>query len=145
MTDDEILAAILLREGGYNDDPTDRGGATHYGITQSTLSLWRGRQVTKADVQALTVEEAKTIYRAKYLAPFAEAPTTLKPQLVDIAVLSGVGTARQLWTKAGNSNVRLFKERIFHLAKLVQKDARQSKFIHGWLRRACEFLSDESS
>jgi lysozyme family protein len=64
-TDDAILAAILRREGGFVNHPADRGGPTHYGITQATLQAWRGRAVSEEDVRALSVEEAKAIYRAR--------------------------------------------------------------------------------
>ena len=60
------LNAVLKHEGGFVDDPDDRGGATNRGITQKTLSDWRGKEVTAADVQALTETEAGGIYKARY-------------------------------------------------------------------------------
>lgn len=60
------LAFTLAYEGGYVDHPADPGGATNMGITIRTLGNWRGRPVTKADVRALSKEEAAKIYRANY-------------------------------------------------------------------------------
>ena len=33
MTTEELIEGILQRVGGFVDDPVDRGGVTHYGIT----------------------------------------------------------------------------------------------------------------
>lgn len=63
---DACLAQILKYEGGYTDHPSDPGGATNLGITRATLSAWRGRSASKADVKALTVQEAGEIYRSAY-------------------------------------------------------------------------------
>ena len=60
------LNAVLKHEGGYVDDPDDRGGATNHGITQATLADWRGKAVTAADVKAMTSTEAAAIYKARY-------------------------------------------------------------------------------
>lgn len=37
-TVDEMIDAIIRREGGYVNHPADRGGPTRYGITMATLS-----------------------------------------------------------------------------------------------------------
>ena len=57
---------ILGVEGGYVDHPEDPGGATNFGITQITLAHYRGEPVAKEDVQNLTRDEARDIYRALY-------------------------------------------------------------------------------
>lgn len=65
--DDLIIGAVLQREGGYTDDPADRGGPTNFGITQATLAQWRGRPVSADDVRTMTEAEARTIYADLYL------------------------------------------------------------------------------
>ena len=87
MTDDDNLARILSHEGGYVDHPLDKGAPTHHGITLATLAEWRGHSVTADDVRRLTVEEAKEIYRQRYIKPFALVPQHIKVQVVDIADL----------------------------------------------------------
>ncbi|CAH1656838.1 Lysozyme family protein [Hyphomicrobiales bacterium] len=57
---------ILASEGGYVDHPRDPGGATNLGITLATLARFRGREVSKAEVQALARSEATAIYRQDY-------------------------------------------------------------------------------
>jgi lysozyme family protein len=60
------VAFTLEEEGGFTNDPRDPGGATKYGITRATLSLWRGLNCTAADVHALTLAEAEDIYHHNY-------------------------------------------------------------------------------
>ncbi len=99
------LNAVLKHEGGFVDDPDDRGGATNMGITQATLADWRGKDVTTEDVKALTVEEASGIYKGRYWdkmsldlilsQPLAEA-------VMDFGVNAGVKTAGKALQQAAN-------------------------------------------
>ena len=63
---DTCLSHVLRHEGGYVDHPRDPGSATNMGITQRTLSDWRGYPVSKAQVRALGRDEVAAIYRARY-------------------------------------------------------------------------------
>lgn len=67
MTDADIIAHIMVSEGGYVNNPADRGGPTKFGITLATLAAWRGYPVNAGDVEALTDAEALKIYRRRYL------------------------------------------------------------------------------
>lgn len=67
MTVNDIIANIVKVEGGFVNDGDDRGGPTKYGITQRTLSAWRGGTVSVQAVEALTVAEASEIYRRRYV------------------------------------------------------------------------------
>lgn len=72
MADFELYALKLKDlEGGYVDDPDDRGGATNMGITYRTYEHW-GAQLfgaghpSKTFFRAMTWDQAKRIYRAGY-------------------------------------------------------------------------------
>lgn len=88
---DACMAHIFASEGGYVDHPSDPGGATNMGITIGTLSQWRGRKVTKAEVKALTKDEAARIYAARYWKPVCgdDLPDGLDLLAFDGAVNSG--------------------------------------------------------
>lgn len=88
---DACLAELWEAEGGYSDHRLDPGGATKYGITIDTLRSWRGKPVTKADVQALTRDEAARIYKAWYWSPLRcdDLPSGLDAVGFDAAVNSG--------------------------------------------------------
>jgi len=47
--------------GPYTDDPSDRGGATRWGITQNTASRFYGRAVSKQEVRDMPLAEALEI------------------------------------------------------------------------------------
>lgn len=87
----QLLDELLEREGGFVNHPADKGGATKYGITIGTLSHWRKQDVTVADVESLTVDEAKIIYSTTYYQEprINELPPRLQPVVFDIAVNSG--------------------------------------------------------
>ncbi len=94
----DLLSALMAREGGFAAHPADRGGATKYGITQTTLAAWRGRDVTPEEVAALTEAEARAIYRERYWrAPGIDRlPPALQPVVLDAAVHMGPGRAIRL-------------------------------------------------
>ena len=80
----EACLALTLRfEGGYSDHPLDPGGATNFGITRATLAAVRGRPVAKAEVMALSRDEASGIYRRLYWNAVAG---DLLPPGVDLAI-----------------------------------------------------------
>lgn len=167
MTTDEIIDAIIQREGGYVNDRHDRGGATKFGITAGTLGSWRGQTqpATAEEVRQLSVTEAREIYREQYVnKPRFNliADGRLRAQLVDDSVLSGPRAAItslqvELGVKpdgllgpvtidaantadAGILRRKLVVARSLRLARIVQKDTTQARFIVGWLSRALGFL-----
>lgn len=95
MSTDALIAGIIQREGGFVDHPADRGGPTKWGITAKTLEIFRrkvGRffgTITRADVEALTVEEATRIYEDLYVVePGFDA--IADPRLQECVVDAGV-------------------------------------------------------
>ncbi len=103
--DDPIGNIVLKHEGGFVNDPADRGGATNLGITQATLSGWRGHQVSVDDVRNLTESEAREIYETNYLKkPKIDWLPFPYPQVfvMDMAVNHGPGRAIKILQKTIN-------------------------------------------
>lgn len=142
MTDDEIIAGIIEREGGLSEHPDDPGGITKYGITLLTLQQWRyPHTVTAEDVRALTVEEATEIYRERYVKPWAHlSAPSLREQAIDITVNSGRRTAQILLQRADGNPVTLVGERLRFYARLVKNRPNLAVFLPGWINRALHFL-----
>lgn len=164
-----IIGDILRREGGakYTCDPDDRGGATKYGITQATLSEYRGHQCMPADVAALGEDEARMIYEKLYInRPHFDLITNdrLRALLVDWGVNSGptkpikalqkalgfspssvdgvLGPNTAAAANAGNTELlhnSVLAQRVDFYKALAAKDPSQEKFLHGWLNRCQEF------
>jgi len=166
MTDislSKVLDDIIRREGGYVDHPQDKGGPTNYGVTQRTLSKWRGEKVTPEDVKKLTPGEAKRIYWNMYMKQFSFALNDQR--VVDLISDSSVhhGPERTMrWLqrslgveadgRAGPQTIdayrsadpskvyeRMFQQRKQLLDKLGQK---QPVFNAGWQKRLEEFEDD---
>ncbi len=91
-------------EGGYVDHPKDPGGATNMGITLDTLSRWRGRKVSKAEVRDLSQHEARQIFKAWYfdIVSGENLPAPVALAVYNSAVLSGVRRASRWLQKEIN-------------------------------------------
>lgn len=165
MTTDQILDDIVQKEGGYADNPADHGGPTNFGISSNVLGEWRrlGRSATRAEVQALTIVEARQIYRRRYVQPFELVPFDgLRAQLVDIGVNQGPVTAVRLLqgvlgvpvdgiygerTRAAVAimpqrltNAALVAVRVQRYSDLAEHEPSQRQFLRGWIVRAVSFL-----
>lgn len=62
MTKDDIFKSILDKEGGYVNNPNDKGGPTNWGITQAVA---RAHGFT-GDMKTLTRDQALNILTADY-------------------------------------------------------------------------------
>lgn len=95
---------ILKVEGGFVNNPLDKGGPTKYGITIHTLRDWRMMNVSAQDVEHLTIEEATEIYRKMYweLIHGDELDEVLALVLFDQAVNWGPKAAIIVFQKALN-------------------------------------------
>jgi lysozyme family protein len=104
MTVEEMIDALIDREGGYVADPGDRGGATRFGITEAVARL----QGYKGDIRNLPRAEAVAIYKrlywlgARFDAVAAIAPR-LAAELFDAGVNMGPATAITFLQRALNA------------------------------------------
>jgi lysozyme family protein len=95
MSDIEnLLAALLRREGDFVDHPDDRGGPTRYGITRALARAegWAGPMRDLPEALALAIYRRRfwTGPRLDRLARVAPAVAT---EVFDTGVNMGVGTA----------------------------------------------------
>jgi lysozyme family protein len=94
-TYDESLRRLLVHEGGYSNHPSDPGGPTNFGITIYDYRKYVKPDAYAADVRAMTVEQAKAIYRSNYWSIMRcdELPAGVDYCIFDYAVNSGTGRA----------------------------------------------------
>lgn len=78
---------LMKNEGGYVDNPHDKGGKTKYGISK--------RAYPNEDIANLTIERAKEIYKRDYWnrCKCDLLPDALSVAVFDFAVNSGVNRA----------------------------------------------------
>lgn len=104
MDIDELIDAVIDREGGYTDHPADRGGPTRWGVTEATARAhgWAG------DMRAFPRGEAAAIYRRLYWrrpgfdAVAARAPA-VAAELFDTGVNMGPAVAVGFLQRALNA------------------------------------------
>lgn len=94
MDFETAFARLIGHEGGYQNDPKDRGGETKFGISK--------RSYPGEDIAGLTLERAREIYLRDYWTPAGcdAVPHGIKFDLFDMAVNSGVKPAIKALQKA---------------------------------------------
>lgn len=92
-TYDICLPLLLAHEGGYTNDARDPGGPTNFGITIFDYRKYIKPDAAAADVRAMSIEQAKRIYRARYwdVQRCDELPAGVDYAVFDYGVNSGVG------------------------------------------------------
>lgn len=107
---DTIINEILRVEGGYVNDPVDRGGATNFGITEAVARAngYHGR------MEDMPVEFARMVYKNRYIVvPSFDKVMAINEQigfeLIDTGVNMGPARASeflQRWLNGFNSERR---------------------------------------
>ena len=103
---EKIIEDILQKEGGFVNDPVDRGGITNYGITKGAYAAYKGlspSQVKDSDIKNLTPDVAKDIYNTLYIRKpgFDKVQSVLlQGQLADSSVNHGSTQATKLLQKS---------------------------------------------
>lgn len=151
---------ILAREGGYVNDPHDRGGETKFGISK--------RAYPELNIAALTEDEACAIYQRDYWRAIRgdELPGPLALAVFDGAVNHGVPAAvktlqralanlglddvhadglvgpatlhaaKLCWAEHAEATLgELFALRAIYYADIVRTTPTQGKYHRGWMKR----------
>jgi len=92
-----IYAMVIKNEGGFVDHPKDPGGMTNLGVTRSAWQGYLNRDVTEAEMRALTPEVVKPFYKALYWDRIKGdlLPSGIDYAAYDFAVNSGPHKAAQ--------------------------------------------------
>lgn len=147
---ERCVAVILREEGGYSDNPNDRGGQTQYGISQ--------RAYPDVDIKALTPEKASAIYYRDFWKPMRceDMPGDVALCVFDTAINCGVSAATLMLQEAvgvtadgllgphtlaairrlGSSALtRVCVRRVRRYHEIVDHRPGQRVFLDGWLHR----------
>lgn len=95
---DAALARLLVHEGGYTNHPSDPGGPTNFGITIHDYRKYVKPDAAPNDVETMSLDDAKTIYRARYWNVLCcdELAAGLDYAMFDYGVNSGVSRAAKV-------------------------------------------------
>lgn len=163
MTDEEIVDAILMREGNEVAAPDRSGRISRWGITARTLSEHRGHPVTDDEIRHLSATEARDIYKTQYIYKpsfHLIGSETLRGILVDYGVHSGPVTAIKSLQRClglpddgiigaktlhganlqdgSRLGTKVLWERARHLGRLLTADPSQSTYAAGWFNRLAD-------
>lgn len=157
------LLFVLPHEGGYANNPNDKGGPTKYGITQQTA---REHGYT-GDMRDLPVDVAAEIYGASYWPGLEEVSNqAIASKILDMRVNFGVTGGNRLAQQAANRLVdpptatdgrwgpdtvetinaadpkalldELANVSAEHYQAIADRDPSQEVFIRGWMKRALD-------
>jgi len=100
---EQLIGRVIGVEGGYSNHPSDRGGATKWGVTEQTARAFG----YPGDMRVFPRETAVEIYRKRYwtdprLDRVAEQCPALAAELFDTGVNMGPGTAVKFLQRALN-------------------------------------------
>jgi len=168
-TFEPIATKILRWEGGFVDDPSDRGGATNRGVT---LGTWRRAgydkdgdgDVDTDDLRLLTREDFRMIFRKYYWERWQAdkiSNQAVAGMLVDWVWCSGKwgivipqrllqlkddGIAGPLTLSKVNGAdpckflMQVYNARLAFIRNIIRHDPTQKRFERGWIRRLNDFL-----
>lgn len=163
---DKAIAFTLKWEGGYVNDPQDKGGETYRGISRKNNPNWKGWAVVDSlkpktgDILPELEEHVKAYYKEKYWGRIGEITNPgLAAFLFDWNVNSGYHSVAALQriidskddgvlgnntiTKANAFKGEIVKELIAARRKfvsdIVRRQPTQNKYLKGWLNRIANF------
>lgn len=99
---DASFARIIKSEGGYVNDPADRGGETNLGVTIGAWGSYLGRAIQPGEMKALTVDTVKPFYKSMYWDKVKgdDLPVGVDYAIFDFAVNAGVSRAAKFLQRA---------------------------------------------
>lgn len=138
MTFEKALKFVLKWEGGYVNNPNDKGGATNKGITQTTYNNWlRSKGQNYKDVRNITDSEVKEIYYNNYWLKAGCDKMSEKFAILafDTAVNMGVSRVQEFLKYAKYTNTDKFIIARIRKYNEFAKYGNQKVFLQGWLNR----------
>lgn len=111
MSIERMIDALIGREGGYSNHPSDTGGKTRWGITEAVARKYGYR----GDMRSLPREEAARIYRFQYyLSPGFDKIGRLSADIAEELFDTGVNM--------GQKRAIVFLQRALNVLNRRQRD-----------------------
>lgn len=164
---DSAFEYTLLNEGeDFTNVKFDKGGPTKFGIIVADVTKWKGFPAKGKDVENLTRDDAKAIYKTQYWDPLhldKLKDQSIAVAIYDIGVVCGIGTATKMAQKVcgltqdgqiGPITVTglntMGSERfltqfvplvLYRFIDITLNNHTQLKFLKGWSKRAMRLLT----
>jgi len=156
---DAAFSHVIKSEGGYVNDPHDKGGETNLGVTRIAWGEYLGRAIMDGEMKALTVDQVKPFYKKQYWdrCRCDDLPAGVDYAVFDFAVNAGTGQAAKFLQRAvgtkddgvigpgtlaavSNHDQKIVLERFSEQKEafyrgIVSRRPDQERFLKGWLAR----------
>jgi len=139
---DAFYNKLLEAEGGYVNDPDDKGGETFMGIAKNYHpDLWEkyGDEFRNEKPSQEALNDIKQRYRQEYWNSVVVQGMTPGQAFIvaDLAVNSGVKRAKQMikQLEENNSETAMLEWRQDYYQRIVNNNPSQEKFLNGWNNR----------
>lgn len=169
MAKAELLKPFILKwEGGFVNDPLDRGGATNKGITIGTFRNFYGQRATVEQLKNITDEQWLHIFKNGYWDKW-KGDNIINQSVANICVdwawASGTGTSIKQVQRilgvavdgiVGKDTLnaintadpktlfdKIHAKRIEFVEDIVRRNPSQSRFIRGWKNRINAIIFNE--
>lgn len=105
---DFALAKLIEVEGGYSNDPRDRGGETYAGVTRQNWDGWLARRFGGEYEWPPTDEQVAVLYREAYWERhgYGEMPPPVAVEMLKMAVHRNHGQAVRILQRALRAALR---------------------------------------
>lgn len=146
---DYIFKKLIGHEGGWGNDPRDRGnwtsGKIGVGVNKGTKYGIAAHVYPNLDIKNITLADAKEIYLRDYWAPVNgdKLPSGVDYSVFDIAVNSGVGRAKQFLKRCTKTDPIGIIEELYTIRQnFYQGLSTFSVYGKGWTRRNKEVRTE---
>jgi|SRR5882724_578729 len=145
---DFFIKEVLKSEGGYSNDPNDKGGPTNFGITIADYKKYINKAGTAEDVKNMTVDQAKAIYKTRYWDAVNgdTLASGLDYTVADYGVNSGVGRANsvlaQFKDKSTIDQINGINDERLHFLHNIRNGSDWMHFGRGWQSRVDRVRKD---
>ena len=159
----KLVPFIRKWEGGFSNNPKDKGGATNKGVTLATYRMVYGKNKTVNDLKNMSDKEWEHIFKIYYWNKWKA--DEIKNQsianiLVDWCWMSGYGTIKKIQALfglkqdgiVGNKTIscinsqnqeevfkRIWNRRKQFYESIVKNNPSQKVFLKGWMNRLNSF------
>ena len=156
---DASFARVIKSEGGYVNDPLDKGGETNLGVTIAAWGTYLNRAIQPGEMKLLIPQKVKPFYKQMYwdLVKCDDLPVGVDYAVFDFSVNAGVSRAAKFLQRAVGAvddgvigsgtlgrvaktdpavllkNFADQKQRFYN--GLATTNPSQQKFLKGWLAR----------
>lgn len=130
------IAHILKVEGGWSNHPSDRGGATKYGIIESVAKRHG------LNVSSITLPQAIKIYHTDY---WIASGANKAPNPLNLAIMNSYVNSGKKWSISGSNPqeqaLNYIKQQDDYYIRIYTSNPSQTVFKNGWHRRT-KYMED---